>query len=514
MTRHRGPVAAWLLAVLVALGVAALLRESFLGMLFQWRSSSTFSYGFLVLPISLFLLWRERARLAGLRPEPAWLALLLMVPVGALWVLGMVLEVNVVHHFAAVLLVVLAVWAVLGTRALRVIWFPLGYLLLMVPFGEFLVPTLMEWTADFAVLAVSLSGVPVFQDGFVFSLPSGDFEVIKACSGIRFLMATVAAGTVFTWVAYRSWRKRLLFMLACLVVPVLGNLLRAYLVVMIVYLSDGRLAGAHVTYGTIFFGAILLSLFVIGARYADQPVAAAQPGAGTGISPLPASNGAVHVLPAAVATLVITFLIAASPTGLRERVARAGVRPLPPLPTALAGYAPPSGAADWQPIFRGAARQISARYQPVATATPVDAFVAAYDPSLRTGELTASTNQVFDERGWRRVGGRTAGGYAETILGPALDASLPEDTARIVWFWYIVNGETADNRLSAKLLELRGLYSGVTVQQSMVALSATFHSSETGNEFDEARSELSAFGAAFCVAAGLPCPRAFLGELQ
>ncbi|MEZ5566619.1 MAG: exosortase [Gammaproteobacteria bacterium] len=140
--------------------------------------------------------------------EPSWLAVTLMVPAGVLWVLGEVLEINLVHHFAAVMLLILAVWAVLGARIVRIIWFPLAYLLLMVPFGEFLVPTLMRWTADFAVVAVAATGVPVFQEGFVFSLPSGDFEVIKACSGIRFLMATVAAGIVFAWVAYRSWTKR------------------------------------------------------------------------------------------------------------------------------------------------------------------------------------------------------------------------------------------------------------------------------------------------------------------
>ncbi|MBN8281312.1 MAG: exosortase, partial [Gammaproteobacteria bacterium] len=272
----------WLIAALAAIAVVVALRASFAGMAFQWSSSSTFSYGVLIAPIALFLAWRERQRLAALPPTgPAWLPLLLALPVAAGWALAALLDVNVVHHFAAVMLVILAIWAVIGTPAARALWFPLAYLLLMVPFGEFLVPTLMQWTADFAVLAVSLSGVPVFQDGYVFSLPTVDFEVIKACSGIRFLMATLAAGTVFAWVAYQSWRKRWLFLLACFLVPVVGNLLRAYLVVMLVHLSDGRLAGAHVTYGTIFFGAILVALFLVGARYAD-PAPAALPGTGSG----------------------------------------------------------------------------------------------------------------------------------------------------------------------------------------------------------------------------------------
>jgi len=493
----RGPIGAWLIAALVALAVAFALRESFLGMAFQWRSSSTFSYGFLVLPISLYLLWRERGRLATVPPEPGWPALLCMAPVAGLWLLGTVLDVNVVQHFAAVLLVVLAVWAVLGTPAARVIWFPLAYLLLMVPFGEFLVPTLMRWTADFAVLAVALSGVPVFQDGYVFSLPSGDFEVIKACSGIRFLMATVAAGTVFAWVAYRSWRKRLLFLLACLVVPVLGNLLRAYLVVMLVHLSDGRLAGDHVLYGTLFFAAILLAMFVAGARYADGA-----PPLPAGRQPVPAGAGAGAALATAGMVWLLALGLAALPGAIRDRAAGAAAQPLPPLPASLAGFGTPGAAAtDWKPDLRGAAVESAARYQPVMAADPVDLFVGAFDRAAGSGELTDGRNVPFRERDWRRVGGSDAAGYDDVVLKPSPRSAAAEGSARVVWSWYVVNGEATDSRLGAKLLELKALVGGAQGRQAFVALSTPFEGKP-----DEARRRLRAFAEAFCAGATLACP--------
>lgn len=493
----RGPGLAWLLAAVTALAVALALRESFQGMAFQWQSSSTFSYGVLIFPISLFLLWRERGRLATVPPEPGWPALVLMVPVGLAWVLGVVLDVNVVHHFAAVLLVILSVWAVLGTPATRVVWFPLGYLLLMVPFGEFMVPTLMQWTADFAVLAVTLSGVPVFQDGYVFSLPSGDFEVIKACSGIRFLMATVAAGTVFAWVAYQSWRKRLLFLLACLVVPVLGNLLRAYLVVMLVHLSDGRLAGAHVLYGTIFFGAILLAMFLVGARYADRPE---QPPAGQ--RPSAAGVGVVRLLPAAMCAAILALGTALAPGAIEGPGAGAATRKVPPMPASLAGYsAPVEGPGDWQPALRGAAGKRLARYRSLDHGGAVDAFVAVYESSSAGGELTDAANRLFDASDWRQVGSHSAGGYTEAILRPAPRGDQPGGTARVVWSWYVIDGRATDNRLAAKLLEIRGLIDGADSDQAFVALSAPFDA-----ESDGARDALRDFAPAFCAGAGLPCP--------
>lgn len=494
----------WILALVVVLAVVVLLRESFLGMAYLWRSSSTFSYGMLIAPVSLFLLWRERARLAGVRPEPAWLAIVLMLPVGVLWILGVTLEINLVHHIAAVMLLILGIWAVLGTPILRIIWFPLAYLFFMVPFGEFLVPMLMRWTADFAVIAVSLSGVPVFQDGFVFSLPSGDFEVIKACSGIRFLMATIAAGVVFAWVAYQSWAKRLVFLAACLVVPVLGNLVRAWLVVMMVHLSDGELADAHVVVGTVFYAAILVALFVVGARYVDAP----PPVVRTASAGVPGgSSGLARLVPAALATLLVVGAAAATPVALRDRIATAGFAGMPPLPASPAGFkGPDTAGTDWHPVVHDAAGEKLVRYVASDGARFVDLHVAVFDPGERTGELAESGNQAFDPKVWRRIGGHAAAGRDEAILRPVPGGPVPVGTSRLVWSWYVVNGVATNSRLETKLLELKGVMTGRQPQQVQVALSTPFDMSANDSGLANARKDLLAFGQAFCATTMLACP--------
>ena len=78
-----------------------------------------------------------------------------------------------------------------------------------VPFGEALVPKLMDWTADFTVAAVKLSGVPVYREGTHFVIPSGQWSVIEACSGIKFLIASLMGGSLYAWLMYRSPGRRL-----------------------------------------------------------------------------------------------------------------------------------------------------------------------------------------------------------------------------------------------------------------------------------------------------------------
>jgi exosortase len=58
--------------------------------------------------------------------------------------------------------------------------------------------------------------------------PGGYFEVAEACSGVKFLIAMVAYGTLVANVCFRSWPRRAAFMAMALVVPILANGVRAW----------------------------------------------------------------------------------------------------------------------------------------------------------------------------------------------------------------------------------------------------------------------------------------------
>src|SRR5215467_7740730 len=105
----------------------------------------------------------------------------------------------------------------------RVLLFPLAFLLFAIPAGEFLVPVLMDWTADFTVAAIRWSGVPVFREGNHFALPSGNWSIVEACSGIRYLVASVMIGTIYAALAYRSAKRRAALLVASIVVPIVAN---------------------------------------------------------------------------------------------------------------------------------------------------------------------------------------------------------------------------------------------------------------------------------------------------
>jgi len=240
-----------------------------------WRGSDTYQYGFFILPITFWLLWQKQNFYQNKPIKPSYIGLLFFLLSGLIWVLGRIIEAGIIEQYGLVAMLVASLWAFLGTPLFKVLLFPFCYLLLMVPIGEDLVPLLMQFTAYFTTEAIKLTGIPVFREGLFISLPTGDWNVVQACSGIRYLLSSLILGILFAYLSYQSILKRAIFILAAVIVPIIANGLRAFLIVMIGHFSNNKLATGidHFIYGWFFFALVIFVLFAIGSRWQDpEPV--------------------------------------------------------------------------------------------------------------------------------------------------------------------------------------------------------------------------------------------------
>jgi exosortase A len=452
-----------LLALAVAWALlAALYDDTGAAMVGIWNRSETFAHAWIVPPISAWLVWRRRAELALLVPRPAPLWLLALVPLGLLWLLGELAAANSATQFALVGMLVVLVPALLGPEAAGRIMFPLGFLFFAVPFGDFMTPWLMDRTADFTVLALRASGIPVFREGLQFVIPTGSWSVVQACSGIRYLMASVMVGTLFAYLNYRSSRKRWIFVAVAIVTPLVANWLRAYMIVMLGHLSGNKLATGvdHIIYGWVFFGIIMLAMFMIGARWSD---ADPEP------QPAPAGAGAAQVSPARWAGVLLgLLLLAVLPSQLRAQAQRSGAHgePLLDVPK-LPGWSWQAEPLNsWQPHFENPAAVLQGRFVPEAGGPAIGLYIGYYRDQHFGRQLVTSVNQwVYSE---------TDKDWAQTASGEAmLDAPagpLPWRTGELrgqelgqvsgdgsraprvrVWQVYWINGRPLVSDWQAKL---------------------------------------------------------------
>ena len=388
---RRSPAITALLLVLAA--VVLLYHATFWSMLELWSRSQTFAHGFLIVPISAALAWRRRARLAALAPRPSLHGVLLLAVLGLAWLLADAANVQVVEQYAATAMLPACVLAILGWPAVRLLAFPLAYLFLAVPFGEVFLEPLIDFTASFTVLALQLTGVPVFRDGSNFSLPSGNWSVVEACSGLRYLIAALALGALFAHLQCHSARRRVAIMAAALLVPILANGVRAYLIVMLGHLSNMRLAVGvdHLIYGWLFFGLVALLLFWLAARWRETPVAGAPPSA-----PAVATRAQGR---ASLRSVVTCLCIAA----LWPALALASHRGAGGTPAAIVldladppGWRSLSGVSPaWRAPFAGTPAQYLATYARLDGGEQVGLQLAWYARQARDAELLAHQSLPF-----------------------------------------------------------------------------------------------------------------------
>jgi len=437
------------LAVTFAI-IAGLFLPSARDLYATWADSPTYNHCLLVLPVTLWFLWRLRGDLYAEPFHPWFAALVLVGGASLVWLAGALADIKSLRDLALVLMVPATLVAMLGRRFAGIALFPLVFTLFAWPFGEIFVPTMMGWTADFTVAALRATGVPVFREGNNFVIPSGEWSVVEECSGIRYLMASLSAGAFYAYVNFRSNRRRLIFIALSLIVPVVANWLRAYFTVLIGHLSDNTLAVGfdHLVYGWVFFGVVMFGLFLIGARMIDEPPRSRPPEPGA------SAAFTRSVFPAAV--LVVAFA-AIGPAWH----AWAAVRVAQPFAAGAGALSFPESLGEWRrvrpdeieqgPVLPSGLVAASARY---AQGTRVAGMHVA------AGWGNDPRNTVFSYNTTGRLGGNRRWNVVEERISAVGDASgtpvlerIMTDGSRklILWQWFRVGGVDTANLLRAKV---------------------------------------------------------------
>ena len=240
----------------------------------SWAGNAAYSHGYFILPISLWLLYRQRHAIKNIQTTSEPRALVLLAAALLLWFLSYISGVNVTQQLALVTLIPISIWILFGRNMLKTTIFPVTFLFFMIPVGGGLIPPLMEITADITVSLVDFSGIPVYRDGLYFTLPTGNWSVVEACSGLNYLVASLTLGLLFSYLAYRSFSKRALFILAIALLSIVANGLRAYGIVVIGHLTNMEYGagGDHEFYGWLFYGFFVFWIFYLGNFWADKPV--------------------------------------------------------------------------------------------------------------------------------------------------------------------------------------------------------------------------------------------------
>ncbi len=368
-----------------------------------------------------------------------------------------------------VLMIPAIVASLFGHKLLSHYLFPLLYLLFAVPFGEFLIPRLQEITAHMTIAGLKLTGIPVYTEGLFISIPAGDFEVAKACSGIRYLIASVALGTLYAYLTYTKWYKQFIFVAACVIAPIFANGLRAYGILLIAHLSDLKYATGvdHLIYGWLFFGLVMLVLFYLGGLWQDD--------AKTETAVIDESTPDVSMEPGksylSIAIIlmmgpVLNTWMSYQPENLiisEQQVPDVNV------PWIHINDKP----RNWIPSFKNADIEITAVYK--NNHKEVFYYSAFYQFESQNKELVNSANEIFNKKNWILINRQS-----EKITVNDADFPITEYNVRnnneklLIWGWYNVFGSILTHPVKIKIMQSLGKLTGTGRGGRFVAIATVY----------------------------------------
>lgn len=247
-------------AVLVLLGLALLYVPSYLSLArIVWPTDEQ-GHGPIILAVSLWLLWRLRDRVAAVPLQPRPFLGLALLAIGLLfYVLGRSQSILMVEVGSQLIVLPAVVLIFLGPAALRVVWFPLFFMLFMVPLPEALVSAVTAplKSAVSAVAAELLHalGYPVGRAGVILNVGQYQLLVADACAGLNSMFTLEALGLLYMNLMNYTHAARNL-VLAVLIIPISfgANIVRVMILVLVTY-HFGDEAGQGFIHG--FAGMVL-----------------------------------------------------------------------------------------------------------------------------------------------------------------------------------------------------------------------------------------------------------------
>jgi exosortase B len=205
-----------------------------------WQTEQE-GHGPLIIVAAIWLVWqsRDRLRTATLSPSPVlgWLVLL-----GGLAILVLSRNQDIWFLEVASEIPVLAgcVLLLAGWNALRILAFPIGFLIFSAPAPGWMVDAatvpLKVLISDLVTNGLYAAGYPIAQNGVVIQIGPYQLLVQDACSGMNSIFALSAIGVFYVY-AFRWHEKIRAFLLLALIIPITitANFLRVVALVLIAY---------------------------------------------------------------------------------------------------------------------------------------------------------------------------------------------------------------------------------------------------------------------------------------
>lgn len=200
------------------------------GMIREWFSHSDNSHGIIVPFVAGYFAWARLNRLHTVNISGSWWGCAALIVAVVLYVLSFAGGLAFPARVAMVFTLFGLIWCTLGGGTIRVMAFPILFLLFMVPVPYSLLnlvsgPLQLMATKISASLIAACS-FPVYREGNMLYFVGTQLEVAEACSGIRSIMSLSMLAFAFASLSQTGWKGKAVLILSATPIALAANILR------------------------------------------------------------------------------------------------------------------------------------------------------------------------------------------------------------------------------------------------------------------------------------------------
>jgi len=244
--------------------------KEFIELVSDWYRDDNYSHGFLIIPVSIYLFYRQRTKLKFPAIPNKWGLLLFIFGCLGL-ILGVAASEDFTTRFAIVFMLTSLSLYYLGYENFRKVWFCFFFLLFMIP-----IPATIYYSATLplqlmatkvSVIMLKIIGVPVVRDGNIIHLPDYSMEVVEACSGIRSLMALMSLSALYSYFKMPGNVLPVILFFSAIPIAIITNIFRIFVTAIGAYAISKTLAEdfLHEISGMLIFVTALIIIVILGS---------------------------------------------------------------------------------------------------------------------------------------------------------------------------------------------------------------------------------------------------------
>jgi exosortase B len=228
-------------------------------------------HGPLVLATAIWLVWRRWDEIvSAARPGKLLLALPALALAAGAYAFGRAFGFLILEVGALIFGLLAIGYAFVGHRVMMKLWFPIVYLLFLIPLPGWLLDSMTQplkiLVSDLTTDILQFFGYPISQSGVTLYIAQYQLLVEDACAGLNSIISLTAVGLFYIYLLHNaSWRYSLLLLAFVVPIAIAANVVRVIALVLITYyLGDEAAQGyLHDFAGLVTFVSALLFIFVL-----------------------------------------------------------------------------------------------------------------------------------------------------------------------------------------------------------------------------------------------------------